>query len=134
MGGVLKFSAKFYSLRSKVLEIMALPKKQRLEKKLIREILQKGRTVHNNNISLKYLIKSDRQKAFAFIVSAKTVKKAVNRNLLKRRGRAIVFKLLPRIEKGLLALIFFKKGSKELSFCSLEAEITQTFQKTGLLI
>ena len=89
-----------------------LSKNQRLARESIREILRKGKTVRNNGISLKYLVKPDGQKAFAFIVSAKTVKKAVNRNLLKRRGRAVVFKLLPRIKKGLLALVFFERGSQ----------------------
>lgn len=109
------------------------PKNRRLKKESIIKILQQGRYCRGQNISLKYIIDPKQPASFAFIVPAKITKSAVSRNKLKRRGRAIVFKFLPRIKEGCLALIFFEKGSTTMKFPELEKEIAKLLQKTGFL-
>jgi ribonuclease P protein component len=108
-----------------------LPKKNLLAKNLIEKVLRQGKSIRGRNISLKYLVIPGKPAAFAFIISSKVAKRAVDRNKLKRRGRAIVFKLLPQIKEGCLSLIFFEKGSIKMSFPELMAEMTQLFKKVA---
>lgn len=110
-----------------------LPKKNRLSRRVIREVIKKGKTVRSGNISLKYLIFSPQKPLFSFVVSLKTVKNAASRNKLKRRGRAVVFGLLPSIKEGYRAVIFFGKESEKLRFPALKEEITKLFRKAGIL-
>ncbi len=97
------------------------------------KILRQGRNSRGYNIALKYIADSGQSASFAFIVPAKIARSAVLRNKIKRRGRAIVFKLLSRINEGYSALIFFEKGSPEMKFSELEKEITKLLQKAGFL-
>jgi len=110
-----------------------LSKKRRLKKALIGKILEQGKLVRGSRVSLKYLIVPDGESAFGVVVSSKITKAATVRNKLKRRGRAVILQLLPDIKKGFLALIFFKKGSPEMSFNDLENEITQLFKNAKAL-
>ncbi len=110
-----------------------LQKNRRLKKELIAKILRQGCNLRGQNISLKYITDSGQSASFSFIVPSKIAKSAVSRNKLKRRGRAIVFKLLPRIKEGYSALIFFEKGRPEMKFSELEKEIIKLLQKAGFL-
>ncbi len=109
-----------------------MPQKRRLPKKLIERILKKGKSVDSGYVLLKYLIFPDKQSSFAVIVSAKTAKKAVLRNKLKRRGRAIITKLLPLIGKGIFAILIFKKESVGVAFPELERTIIGLFKKAKI--
>lgn len=113
--------------------MIMLPRKRRLNREFIKKVIKQGKAVRGRGISLKYLVVSGRPSAFSFIVSGKNVKKAVDRNKLKRRGRAIVFKLFPRLKEGVSGLIFFNQDSQNMNFSSLEKEITALFQKTNFL-
>lgn len=109
------------------------PKKRRLQKGLIEKVLKKGKNINSRGISLKYLSFSSQASAFAVVVSTKTVRKAVLRNKLKRRGRAVVVKLLPIIKEGFLVLLFFKKESAEMTFSELKTEIANLFKKAKII-
>lgn len=110
-----------------------MPKERRLKKGAIKLILKKGRSINTGSISLKYLFSPSERSAFAVIVSIKTAKKAVLRNKLKRRGRAIITKLLPIIREGFLTLIFFKRESVQKKTNVLEREIVDLFKKASIL-
>ena len=111
-----------------------LSKKRRLNHRIIREILKKGKSARAGNISLKYLVFPGQTPSFSFVVSSKTVKSAVIRNKLKRRGRAAVFSLLPSIREGRQGLVFFGKGSERLKFPAIKKEIVQLFQKANFFV
>lgn len=69
--------------------------------------------------------------AFYFVVSGKIIKKAVKRNLFKRRGRHIT-----RSEKtkdGYIAIFFAKKGAGNLEHSDYKAEILDLMQKANIL-
>ena len=108
-------------------------KNKNAKRELIAKILRQGHSLRGQNISLKYIIDSEYSSSFVFIVSAKIIKSAVSRNKIKRRGRVIISKLLPRVKKDYSALIFFEKGSLEMKFSELEIEITKLLQKAGVL-
>jgi len=109
-----------------------LSKKRRLSRELIRKTLREGKGAHGQNVSLKYLAAPLKSSAFAFIVSAKKIKSAVFRNKVKRRGRAIIFKILPRLKEGYAVLFFFKEKSHKTKFSELETEMKKLLQGQGL--
>jgi len=104
-----------------------LPKKHRINKKLFEEIFKKGKIFSSSNLSLKIAPTAENRSRFAFVVSSKVAKRAVDRNKIKRRARHIVKKMLPKIEKGLGVIIFFKKGVEKMTFSELEKEINDIF-------
>ncbi len=110
-----------------------LPKIHRIGKELFKEIFPRGRSFHSAAVSVKISPIKEENIRFAFVVSAKTAKKAAVRNKLKRRARAIAAKLLPRCGKKTAVMVFFKKGSEKLSFNELEREITAILKKAGVL-
>lgn len=110
-----------------------LSRKRRLNKEFAKKIIKRGKAVRGRDISLKYLIVLGRPGVFSFVVSAKNVKKAVDRNSLKRRGRAIVFKLLPRLKENFSGLFFFNRASRGMNFSGLEKEMADLFERAGLL-
>ncbi len=107
---------------------------QRVTRKAFDTILAKGKTHHSPHLSLKIYIASEEILAISFVVSKKIAKKAVTRNLLKRRGRAILQKAVVHIHKPHIGAFFFKKGAEKLSFHELEEEITQLLKKARIIL
>jgi len=110
-----------------------LPQKHRINKEMFKNIFPSGKNVHSGLISLKIANKEDKNTRVAFVVSAKTAKKAVDRNKLKRRARYIVAKFLPSFKHGAVVIFFFKKGSEKLNFKELEKEMANVCRKAGVL-
>lgn len=111
-----------------------LSAKNRADKKLLIKILKEGKSFFSNNILLKTLPVNQNNSVFAFVVPAKTIKKATDRNKLKRRVRHIVKTSLEEIKKGVGVIVFLKKGIKNKSFYETKEEITQLFKKGGILL
>jgi len=109
-----------------------LPKKYRIDKKLFKEVLLRGKSYHLESLSLKTFSWAGKNPLFAFVVSKKTAKKAVARNKLKRRGRYIARKNLDSFKKETANIIFFKKGSETLKFSELEEKMIELFRKTKI--
>lgn len=104
-----------------------LPKKHRINRKLFEEVVKKGKSFFSPYLSLKIAPTIENQSRFAFVVSSKVSKKAVERNKIKRRARSIVQKNLSKIKKQINAIIFFKKGAEKMTFQELEKEINDIF-------
>ena len=66
---------------------------------------------------------------FAFSVSKKVCKKAVDRNRLRRQGYSVVSKYLKQINPGYFYIFTFKKGSYPIPFSELEKEICANILK-----
>jgi ribonuclease P protein component len=76
-----------------------LPRKNRLSTdKDVTRVLRKGRAVFTNLLVLKALPNDLAVIRLAVVVSTKVHKRAVKRNLIKRRVRAIFQKLIPAIK------------------------------------
>ena len=91
-----------------------LPKTNRADKKAIERIFKEGRFISSPNLTLKFInSKSPETSKISFISPKTTSKKAVVRNLLRRRGYAVLEKHFDSFPSGLLsAFIFGKKGEK----------------------
>lgn len=109
-----------------------LAKKQKIPKKLFGEVIKLGRNFHSPNLSLK-LLRALAGKKFSFVISKKVSPLAVKRNLLKRRGFAVIKKILGEIKEPATGIIFLKSSAKELNFSQMEKEIVKLFSEAGLL-
>ena len=74
---------------------------------------------------------TDSKSQFYFVVSGKIIKKAVKRNLFKRRGRSIAKS--SGAKPGYVGAFFAKKGAGELEFSELKEEILDLMKKAGIL-
>lgn len=112
-----------------------LPSKHRLNLRTqLSEVKKKGRLFHGPLFSLLVLKKkTDDPSLFGMIVSLKVSKKAVVRNLIRRRLGAAVLKLLPRLEKGCLVVFLAKKKLVGQDFQNIFRETESLFLKSGLL-
>lgn len=69
--------------------------------------------------------------AFYFVVSGKIIKKAVKRNLFKRRGRHIARS--QKTKDGYIAIFFAKKGVGAMEHADFKAEILDLMEKADIL-
>ena len=74
-----------------------------------------------------------KESCFSFVVSKKEVKKAVERNKLRRTGYNIIQKNISDINKGYMVVFFLKKETLAHSKRALEEEIISLLQRANLL-
>jgi len=113
-----------------------LPRFRRVPKFLFPTILKFGQVWQTQFLSLRVWpdpIKPSPAK-FSVVAGTKVSNKAVERNLWKRRARAILTKLSPQIKDNHYCLLFFKKGITTLSYKQLSQMVRQLFIKANLLI
>ncbi|MFA6524467.1 MAG: ribonuclease P protein component [Candidatus Paceibacterota bacterium] len=92
-----------------------LPKKNRANKKAIDQIFQKGRFFSSSNLTFKFILnKNTNQPMISFIVPKTVVKKAIVRNLLRRRGYAVLEKYIKDFPVSMVGAFIFGKKSLEV--------------------
>ena len=106
-----------------------LPKKNRLDKKTVEKIFQKGKFVSFSDLTLKFLTVQEKKKQISFIVPKTVSKKAVVRNLLRRKGYIALKKYFKDFPVGFLGVFIFKKAEKDVS--KIEDEIKKILGKVN---
>ena len=91
-----------------------LPKKNRADKKLIETIFKNGKFINSPNLTLKYVDAHLNISQIGFVVPKTVAKRAVDRNLLKRRGYSVFKRYLDQPPVGFKGAFIF--GKKSLSF------------------
>ncbi len=105
-----------------------LPPKNRVDKKNVDLIFKKGNFLNSPNLTFKFLlIKGSLQPRISFIVPKNISKKAVVRNLLRRRGYIALEKHLKSFPVSLLGVFIFKKYQDDILI--LENEIKNILYK-----
>jgi ribonuclease P protein component len=106
-----------------------LPKKRRLTKQMFPSVLSGGKRFYSLHF-LAYIshINTKEPSRFAFSVSKKICKNAVDRNRLRRQGYSIVSKYIKEVKPGFLVLFSFKKAPYPLSFGDMEKEVISILQ------
>ena len=110
-----------------------LPKENRLtKKKEIDAVFKDGKTGFASFLLLKFINNNLNYPRFAIIASNKVSKKAVVRNLLRRRIREILRK---RLEKFLNidGIIVLNPKTKDAEFKDLEKELDYIFKNAKIL-
>ncbi|OGF82381.1 ribonuclease P protein component [Candidatus Giovannonibacteria bacterium RIFCSPLOWO2_01_FULL_46_13] len=110
-----------------------LPKPHRLSRKDDIEQIAKGRGVKKEALLLKFSKNGLKESRFAFIIPSKKIKKATERNLVKRRARNIIRKNLKNIKGGSDILFIFSANALELDYAGLEKELLSALSLAKLL-
>ncbi|MFA6586134.1 MAG: ribonuclease P protein component [Candidatus Paceibacterota bacterium] len=90
------------------------PKKNRNDRKTIEQIFKSGRFVNSSNLTFKFVKTNDNQRKISFITPKTVSKSAVVRNLLRRRGYAVLKKYFETFPIGFIGVFVFGKKSKEI--------------------
>ncbi len=110
-----------------------LARKHRIKKKKeIENIFKKGRSFRQDFLILK-IIKNDLGSCrFAFIVSKKISKKAVERNKVKRSLRAAAGPKIKFLKQGFDVLFIALPAIKEKKFKEIEEAVNELFKKAKI--
>ncbi len=111
-----------------------LPKKERIKREEMEDVLSKGALKHSRLFSVRVMKKDVPLSQYSFVVSKKVAKLAVTRNLLRRRGYSIVKELQSRIVPGFTIVFFYKKGADTVEFSELKKEIEDFLRQNKLLV
>ncbi len=110
-----------------------LPKIYRVRKnREFREIYQDSRSLAAKNIVLFYRQRKDNQLKIGFSVSKKNGK-AHERNLIKRRLRALAQDNLPHIKAGYDLIFLARMPIKKASFQEIGRDMNYLLKKSGVL-
>lgn len=97
-----------------------LPKKNRADRKTVEKVFKEGRFVNSANLSFKYKLIAGLSPIISFTAPKTACKRAVGRNLLRRRGYAVFKKLTsppapsPYKGEGVTGVFVFGKKSLEV--------------------
>jgi len=110
-----------------------LPSAYRLKKKKdIEDVLKSGHGFSLDGLTLK--IKENRfQTRFAFIISKSVLRKAVERNKIRRQISEIIRKKLPLFKKNMDGVIILRAPHIKNDFRTLEETINAILKKAKLL-
>jgi ribonuclease P protein component len=88
------------------------PKRNRSDNAIINQIFTKSRFINSSNLTVRFILNTKYSSPhISFIVPKTTSKKAVERNLLKRRGYSVLSKYLNRFPVDFLGVFIFNKKS-----------------------
>ncbi len=111
-----------------------LSKANRLRKnKDFERVLKQGKTLKGQFVILKYLYQGLSVSRFGFIISNKTIPKAVLRNHYRRQLRAIIRAHLDRIAPGYDITIWAMPSILRSNFKALDQEMQDLLKKAHLL-
>jgi len=111
-----------------------ISKQQRLGKKEFNNVFKEGTSFHSDFLFVKILkTENSNQSKFSVSIPIKIVKKAVERNLLRRRLYSIINKNLDKTKEGFNVVIILKKGGEKIDFDTYKKEIELLFKKTKLV-
>lgn len=108
-----------------------LPKQNRLLKNSdFARVIRQGRAAAGGNFLLKYAKTDNHRPRFGFVISTKVSKKAVERNLLKRRMREIVKSRVATGGDGRDFVFIARKSALSLTFPELKSEVMNLLSRT----
>lgn len=113
---------------------MSIAKTFRLHlEKDFKRIINKGQYFGSTYISIKILKNNLDNSRFAILVGKSISKKAVTRNIIKRRIKEVIRQNLDLAAKGYDIIFFIKKSILELDFEKTRKEILLILKKTKIL-
>ena len=120
---------------------MGLPKLNRLKHwQDFRHVYRKGIRRHSSHLILRAVFvcsdqapNSRSESLFGISISTKVSKKAVQRNLIKRRMKSAIYELLPRIQNGWKVVIVVKSGAVECKYVDFLRELEQLLVKSKII-
>lgn len=104
--------------------------KYRLRKQRdINKVFLSKRAVFGKYVIINFALNELSYPRFAFVISKKTAKKAVDRNYFKRVLRHIVQKNIEDIQKGFDFVVVIKKEIQKTNFAVIEQDVLDLIKK-----
>lgn len=114
--------------------ITMLPKINRLKrKKEFERVFKEGKGFKEDFLILKLLPNNRNQNRFGIIVSQKISKKATLRNKIRRKIRELIRVRLPKMKKGMDAVLIALPGLEKKDFWEIEEIINKLFKKAKII-
>jgi ribonuclease P protein component len=111
-----------------------LPKTNRLTKtKEIERVWKTGRSFFTPGLQVKIVKNGLAVSRFAVVAGTKADKRAVVRNLWRRRVREVLYAKLAEIAVGYDVVVFAKKEGITASFAAIGESLVLAFGKAGLM-
>jgi len=113
-----------------------LAKNRRLIGKQVKEVLKKGKLTASEAAAVKVLSPFGEPAGpsrFAFLISGKEIKKATERNRLRRRVRAVLWSNRRAMQDNYQAVFILRRGLLTLSFADLAREILRLLKKAQIM-
>jgi ribonuclease P protein component len=86
-----------------------LAKKNRANTETVDNLFKSGKFIHSSLLTFKYILKSGSTTRISVLVPKSIAKKAVERNILRRRGYQALKKHLTEFPIGVAGVLVFKK-------------------------
>ena len=99
----------------------------------IAHVLKRGRSVWGVTMGVRGVANGLAITRATVVVSTKVSKRAVDRNVLKRRLREIVRAVFPKLQTGWDMMVLTKSSTKTLTFAQLQKELEGILRKAGVL-
>jgi len=113
--------------------LIMLPKVNCLKrKKDFERVFKEGKGFKEDFLFLKFYLNNLKKSRFGIIVSQKISKKAIIRNKIKRRIRAVINSKLPKIKKGMDIVLVVLPGLETKDFWEIEDTINRLFEKAKI--
>jgi len=108
-----------------------LSRSRKVKTLFFKRVLGEGKFHHSRYFSVRWLndFSNKSESKFTCVVSKKIIKKAVSRNLFKRRFFNIIQTMYEELPPSLIVAFFLKRGGEELSFNELRKEISKIFEE-----
>lgn len=101
------------------------------KRKDFENVFTNGKFFYNQYVTVKYLKNELDLPRLAFVVSNKISKKAVERNKIKRRLRAIFYSGLKEVRPGFDYIIIVKTVIKGIDFAEMKESLNALFKTKG---
>lgn len=95
----------------------------KVSRALFKEVFIGGQSVHSSLFTVKTIVKTGLPVSFSVVVSAKVAKKAVKRNLIKRRVRAVLTQLKSQLKPGSVIIVFTKSTINTASYGEIRDQL-----------
>ena len=111
-----------------------LPLKNRLKSREdFFAVSKQGSFISAGAVSINFLKNGKDSARIGFSVGLKFSKKAVERNLVKRKLRAVAGKILPRLKENIDVIVMVKKISPKVLSKNLMLDLEEAFRKVNLI-
>lgn len=112
-----------------------IKKEKRLRKKKdIENVFKNGKSFYSNLLGIKILKNNLSLNRYCVVISSNISKKAVERNKIKRRIKAVILKEDPFLKKGFDCLIITKKEVLFSDFHLIDSSLKIIFKKVDFYL
>ena len=110
-----------------------LAQTNRLSARQVEAVIKGGKVFHSPNFTLRFLALKTGQAKIAAVAPAKAVKKAVQRNRMRRLIYEAVRPLLPGLKNDVQTIVLAKSSAVNLNLTDISKELAGLFEKAVLL-